>query len=252
MNTIKIKNLQLGAGKPKICLPIVGKNIEEIKEQALAITGNPVDIIEWRADWYDEILNLSRLNEAIDEIKRITGEIPLLFTIRTTQEGGECTLSFEAYSKLLLNASQNPNVDAIDVEILISQESKIKYLIKELKKNTVVIASNHDFARTPDKGIIISRLQYMNRCGADICKIAVMPKSTRDVLTLMSATNEARDLINSPIITMSMGKYGLISRISGEIFGSSLTFGCTGRASAPGQIDAVELNSALEIIHNNL
>ena len=64
-------------------------------------------------------------------------------------------------------------------------------------------------------------------------------------------TAKARELINRPIITMSMGKLGLISRLCGEVFGSALTFGCAGQASAPGQIDAKELKAVLEITHNN-
>ena len=91
----------------------------------------------------------------------------------------------------------------------------------------------------------------MEKCGADVCKMAVMPNSPDDVLNLLSATNDAHALINRPLITMSMGKWGLISRLSGELFGSSLTFGCVGNASAPGQIEADELNTVLQIIHKN-
>ena len=39
-----------------------------------------------------------------------------------------------------------------------------------------------------------------------------------------------------PIITMSMAATGVISRVCGEVFGSALTFGAVGKASAPGQI----------------
>lgn len=48
-----------------------------------------------------------------------------------------------------------------------------------------VIASNHDFQKTPPKEEIVSRLCFMQECGADIVKIAVMPQSKKDVLTLL-------------------------------------------------------------------
>lgn len=252
MSTINIKNMTLGTGKPKICLPIVGRTMEEIKAQAANIINNPVDIIEWRADWFQMLCDTAAAREAVNSIHEIIGDIPLLYTIRTSREGGEASLSFEEYTALVKEAAVNSLVDAVDVEILSADKSKITALISELRKNAIVIASSHDFIKTPDKEAIIKRLQYMEHCGADVCKIAVMPQTTEDVITLLSATNEVHQMLNHPVITMSMGQYGLISRLCGEVFGSALTFGCVGTASAPGQIDAKELDKVLSILHKNL
>ena len=41
---------------------------------------------------------------------------------------------------------------------------------------------------------------------------------------------------DTPAITMSMGKDGVISRLCGEVFGSCVTFGSHEKASAPGQM----------------
>ncbi len=252
MHTVTIKNITLGAGKPGICLPVVGKTIEEIRLQTENIIKNPVDIVEWRADWFENTADASAADEAIRTIHSIIGNIPLLYTIRTAKEGGELSLPFVQYAALVENAAGNPLVDAVDVEILSSSQADITALITGLKKHAAVIASSHDFEKTPDKEKIVERLQYMEFCGADICKIAVMPQNTEDVLTLLGATDRAHKILNCPVITMSMGKYGLISRLCGEVFGSALTFGCAGRASAPGQIDAAELNTVLDILHHNL
>lgn len=251
MNTVKIRNITLGNGIPKICLPIVGRTLNEITQQAKNIIANPVDIVEWRADWFEDYKDIDESNNAIDAIREIIKDIPLLYTIRTKNEGGEADIGFDEYSALLNKISANPDIDAADVEILLSSSDNIQALIGTLKKNCVVIASSHDFAKTPCRNEIIDRLKYMEKCGADVCKMAVMPNSPDDVLTLLSATNDAHTLINRPLITMSMGKWGLISRLSGELFGSSLTFGCVGNASAPGQIESDELNTVLQIIHKN-
>lgn len=49
----------------------------------------------------------------------------------------------------------------------------------------------------------------MQELGADIPKIAVMPQSRKDVLTLLSATEEmASKYADRPIITMSMSATG--------------------------------------------
>lgn len=87
--------------------------------------------------------------------------------------------------------------------------------------------------------------------GADIPKMAVMPQTKKDVLTLLSATEEmASDYADRPIITMSMAGLGSISRIACEAFGSCLTFGSGAQASAPGQIGAEKLHQALQIVHD--
>ena len=92
----------------------------------------------------------------------------------------------------------------------------------------------------------------MQELGADILKIAVMPQNSRDVLTLLSATEEMTRLYaERPLITMSMGGTGLISRLCGETFGSAVTFGAVGKTSAPGQIAADELAQVLELLHRN-
>lgn len=85
--------------------------------------------------------------------------------------------------------------------------------------------SNHDFDKTPSFDEITGRLIGMKKLGADVAKLACMPNSAKDVLTLLSATEAVKSQYpDEPIITMSMGKLGAISRISGEIFGSALTF----------------------------
>ena len=60
----------------------------------------------------------------------------------------------------------------------------------------------------------------------------------------------ASDYADRPIITMSMAGTGVISRLCGEVFGSSMTFGAVGKASAPGQMGAEDLNTVLALLHD--
>ena len=66
------------------------------------------------------------------------------------------------------------------------------------------------------------------------------------MVTLLSATCKASQLLVQPVVTMSMSKLGAVSRITGEVFGSALTFGTVGEASAPGQIPVKQLTEYLE------
>ena len=93
----------------------------------------------------------------------------------------------------------------------------------------------------------------MQELDVDLPKIAVMPKKKEDVLTLLAATEEMnRKYADRPIITMSMAGDGVISRLCGEVFGSALTFGAAGQASAPGQIGVKELRQILTILHESV
>ena len=250
MNTIKVRNLEIGTGMPKICVPIVGKTVPEILENAKSAVQAKADVVEWRVDWYEDVFSFECVEHVLRKLCEITGEIPLLFTFRTLQEGGEQAIELLAYQELNERAAGTKLVDLIDAE-LSSGEETVKKLIKTAHDHQVkAVVSNHDFEKTPSKEEIVKRLRKMQELGADLPKIAVMPQCKKDVLTLLTATEEmAHRYADRPIITMSMAKDGVVSRMCGEVFGSALTFGTAGKASAPGQIEVGKLREVLEIFH---
>ncbi len=250
MNTIKIRNLKLGTGVPAICIPNIGKTREELLSKTIQYKKMHMDLMEWRSDWFEEIDDIEKVKETLADIRAALGETPLLFTFRTKKEGGVREMDTQAYISLNKAVAATGNADLIDVEIF-TGDGIVTDLISFIHKNNAkVVASNHDFDKTPSKSDIVYRLRKMQDMGADIPKIAVMPRTKKDVLTLLAATEEmASEYADRPIITISMSGLGSISRIAGEVFGSCLTFGSGETASAPGQIDAGKLNSVLQTIH---
>lgn len=250
MNLLKIRDLVLGEGIPKICVPIVGTTWEEIKEQAEEIVKLPVDLVEWRMDWYEKVTEESSVINILGSLRELLGDLPLLATFRTKQEGGMQEFSEQEYCALMNTVLTSGYVDLADVELFLGEE-----LVKELievahRAGVFVIASNHDFSKTPTKGEMIQRLCKMQDLGADVLKIAVMPNTNRDVLTLLETTVEMNEIYaKKPLITMAMSRMGVISRLSGECFGSAVTFGAAQKASAPGQIGAEELSEILQVLH---
>lgn len=257
--------LELGRGMPEICIPIVEKTETEILEFAAKLRDSAADLIEWRADYFEEMMDVAAVRKLCTELKKAVGGKALLFTIRTTAEGGEAELSFEKYAEILRAVAVLPEVSYIDVEIYSGSRGKhaeewqdiksschdgVGELVKDLRKEVCVIGSYHDFAQTPSRTEMKGRLTGSYHLGADVPKLAVMPHSREDVMALMEATMQAKEeLIDVPLITMSMGDLGKISRIAGESFGSALTFGCIGKASAPGQIEADCLRQTLQMLH---
>ena len=64
---------------------------------------------------------------------------------------------------------------------------------------------------------MVSRMVAMQQAGADLPKLAVMPQSRADVLELLAATAEMTDHHpETPVITMSMGALGAVSRLCGS------------------------------------
>ena len=250
MKPVVVRNVAIGEAIPKICVPIVGKMIDEILNQAKHICGIGADVVEWRVDWFEEVNNYESVENAAKQLRDILGETPILFTFRTAKEGGERAIEPDEYVELNEKIAKSGYVDLVDVEAFIGDTYVEKVVKTSHECGVKVIASNHDFRKTPPKAELISRMRKMQELGADI---SMMPQSTEDVLTLLSATEEMRRCYaDRPVITMSMAGTGVVSRMCGEVFGSALTFGAAGKVSAPGQIDVEELRTVLGIIHKSL
>ncbi len=250
MKPVAVRNLKIGEGIPKICVPIVGTAKEEIIEQAEALGSTAADLAEWRADWFEGVFEQEQVEEVLHKLRVILGEMPLLFTFRTAAEGGERAIGATDYAGLLAAAAQTGCVDLVDVEAFRGDAAVKKILAAVHQAGVKAVASNHDFQKTPEKDEIVRRLCRMQELGADISKIAVMPQNKRDVLTLLAATEEmCREYAKGPVITMAMGGMGMVSRLCGEVFGSAVTFGAAKRASAPGQVDVQELKHVLGVLH---
>ena len=86
--TITIRNRTLGAGKPWIIVPIVAKNAEEIIKKAVEIAAQQIDMVEWRADFFEDVFHLDAVVNTLSLLNKALGSIPLLFTFRTATEGG--------------------------------------------------------------------------------------------------------------------------------------------------------------------
>ena len=251
MKIVTVRNLIMGTGRPKICVPIVAKTEADILEQANSFTGLSFDLVEWRADWFDGLGEEGSIARILGKLHDILGEKPVLFTIRTRKEGGEIEPAAEDYMRWNETAAAG-GADLIDVDLFSGREI-VRTLVKYAhERGAAVIGSSHDFRKTPENTDMEARLADMDALGCDIAKLAVMPQSKEDVLRLLTVTEKMSRTLESPLITMSMGGDGVLSRLCGEVFGSCLTFGAAKKASAPGQIGVDDLEQVLEILHKSM
>lgn len=251
--SITVKNIVIGEGLPKICVPIVGETLDQIIAEAAYIKTIHADIAEWRADFFQDVEDIEKVKIALEKMADILTPIPIIFTFRSAKEGGEKDISLDYYAELNNAIIETGLADIVDVELFSGDDVVTEVVRAAHAHHVFVIISNHDFEKTPAKEEIIKRLLKAQELGGDLPKIAVMPKSAADVLTLLDASLTMHDqYADRPIITMSMAGKGIISRVSGEIFGSSITFGAAKKASAPGQVAVTELRQILNLLHTNM
>ncbi len=241
------KELISGKKAPYICTPLVGKDKEEIMKELERILPQEPDLLEWRADFYEEIEDVASVLATAEEISAV-GNLPILFTIRSEKEGGEkIPLTEDSKVNLLSEMCKIAAVDYIDFEVSNDPEhiKKLREVSKENGKKLVLSYHNFDF--TPHNSEIMKRLFMAEFYGADVAKAAVMPQSKEDVLRLLTLTKEADEGLSIPLITMSMGSLGGLSRIVGWTYGSIVTFGLGVQSSAPGQIPIKKLKQMIEL-----
>ncbi len=222
-------------------------------EEAAHLKTLDIDVVEWRVDFFKDVEDHRKVKAILADIRSILVNIPLIFTFRSAREGGQKELGKDHYFEVNKAMIETGMVDMIDVELCNDEKAVTSLIEKAHHHGVYVIVSNHDFAKTPDKEEIIARLRKAQELGADLPKIAVMPNSAADVITLLDATNTMYErYADRPIITMSMSGKGVVSRLAGEIFGSALTFGAAKNVSAPGQIAVKELRCVLNLFHSSL
>ncbi len=240
---------QPAATAVKTIVPITAKTKEQALAQAQVIANTAdADLAEFRIDLLSFASDTKQVIALGHELKKILGNKPMIATIRTKNEGGQLEISDVDYGKTYQAYLKNPFMDWLDIEMFRDQKVVSEIVQKAHQKKVLIVMSNHDFQKTPSQDEIEKRLLKQDQMGADILKIAVMPKSKQDVFTLMNATLKVSQQTTKPLLTMSMGQLGTISRVATANMGGSYSFGMIGQASAPGQIDVTKLKQILQTV----
>lgn len=176
---------------------------------------------------------------------RAASSLPLLLTYRSATEGGKGAGHGQGYEDYLASLLQlRPAVAAVDIEMACPAS---KALVAEAKAGGYdVVGSCHDFTATPSAAQIAEKLAQITAAGADITKVAYMPRTAQDVAALRHAAHDfAGAYPHQPLIAISMGQLGAPSRTD---LVNCLTFAtiADGAASAPGQATIAHVRAWLE------
>jgi 3-dehydroquinate dehydratase-1 len=252
--TITVGGRAVADGKlPLVCTPLVGRTAEAVLAEAAAVAAKRPDLVEWRVDFFEPIGRTDEVIEVARQVKALVAPAPLLFTRRATHEGGQpIPLDEEQVVALYRAVCAAACVDLVDYELSNPEVHRAAIRQAAHGAGLGLVLSFHDFQATPSFEALLDKLRSAERAGADVAKIAVMPQGLEDVLTLLSATLRARRELGIPIVTMSMGAHGSVSRLFGWVFGSCVTFGVGQTASAPGQVSIEDLRVVNEILRRAL
>jgi len=245
---IHLRGQPIAGGKlPLICTPLVGRTHEEVLAELEAVLPKSPDLLEWRVDFYTALGDARAVVETALAIRAAAGVTPVLFTRRSSREGGQPITVAEADVVRVHEAVCDARcVDLVDWEMSSGAADFDRIRAVTRANGLPLVASYHNFQATPAVAWLTAKFAEAERLGADVAKVAVMPQGPQDVLTLLAATHAASQTVALPLISMAMGAYGSLSRMIGWAFGSTVTFAVGKGTSAPGQVPIDDLRAVLQ------
>ncbi len=211
-----------------LCVVIKGPSLKQVYSQitrALPLA----DVLELRIDCFEEF--------SLDQLKQlqIFASCPLIFTLRSPNQGGFYTKSKEQWLHEIAElASLKPKF--LDLDSIVPLEF-IRKIQKDYPTITLIL-SFHDLKNTPSN--LSQILESFPKLSNTIYKIATTSHSVIDSLRLLTFTQS----IHLPVAVMAMGETGEISRILGPIVNSLVTYASLSEEekTALGQVLAKTLN----------
>jgi 3-dehydroquinate dehydratase I len=243
---LTIRGIPFGGPQPLFCVPLVATDLDDLLAQAKVAHALEPDVVEWRADWYSA-LGAEEVVEAARQLRLILDRELIIFTLRLSTEGGKRDINQEVRAECIDGILRSGLTDLVDVEVCNGPEFVQRVIETAHGHGARVILSFHDFQATPSSEALLGQIATMVQQGADIAKIACMPREPKDVLRLFEVTLSARRMFPTVALsTTSMGAMGAISRLAGFLYGSDMAFAVGQEASAPGQIPIQEARAITE------
>jgi 3-dehydroquinate dehydratase-1 len=199
------------------------------------------DLIEYRMDLADD---------RVAPLRAYEGELPILVTNRVDWEGGEAA-DTSARLDVLAEAVGLPAVEAVDLELRAVTEDDAERVLEQARDAGVsTVVSTHDFSETPERERLRALLERACEYG-DVGKLAVTANDRRDVLDLLSVT-EQLTATGTRVATMAMGEAGRHSRAVAPLYGSVIGYAPVDPvdATAPGQYDLATLRDLVSTLQS--
>lgn len=195
---------------------------------------------EPKCDWLELRVDALPVDLSVDRIMEQRPSLPVLITSRHQSEGGQRVWSSES-ERMRMAMELLPMATALDWEI--AQLSHAPAVVQAAKNAGVtLIASAHDFDKTPSLNSMLEQEAIARAAGADVVKFAFRLHTAEDMMVGVELLRRA----SGPMAVMGMGPLGPVSRLLYAQHGSCLVYGYVGDTpTAPGQWAAEMFRLAL-------
>ena len=215
--------------------PLVVGSVSDLAawQAASAAESLPCDVVELRADGLPADTDWA----ALAQMRCCR---PVLVTVRHESEGGLRPMS--TAERVQIARSLLPLAAALDWEI--AQLPEVPELVAEARAAGVpIIASAHDFEKTPALDSLLEKEQQARSLGATVAKFAFRLHRAEDMMTGVELLRRA----SGTTTAMGMGPLGAVSRLLYAQHGACLIYGYLGSTpTAPGQWSAALCRQALD------
>ncbi len=116
--SIQLKGRSVGGGAfPLICTPLVGRTRDAVLAEVDAVLPKKPDVLEWRVDFFAALGDTAHVIDTARAMRERAGPVPVMFTRRSSMEGGEkIELAEPEVVQLYLDVCASRLVDLIDYE----------------------------------------------------------------------------------------------------------------------------------------
>ena len=252
IKAVDVRGKKLGGETPVLCTPLVGRTRESVLAEAASVVRQKPDLVEWRVDFFDRIGDAAAVIDTARSLREAVGKRPIIFTRRAEKEGGEpIAIDDGQVVELYAAIAATGLVDFIDFEMAHESDHLRRVRDATRRHEVRLILSYHNISYTPGHEYIVDRFLEAERLGGDVAMVQVVPRDRADVLRLLAATADADEKTRIPLISISVGPLGSVTRMIGGLFGSWLSFAVGESASAPGQIPIRDLVTVYDIIRRS-
>jgi 3-dehydroquinate dehydratase-1 len=217
-------------GKLYVTIPVMARDLADLKNQATIAKAESPDMIEWRADALEGITDKKKRAEAIDTLREIMDDTPVLFTCRDFNDRGKQDISLEEKRIIVEAGVLSGKIDVVDIEITHGPDYIVKLRELAHANGVLLLIAHHDWDSTPGDAEIERIIRAEYDLGADICKYSFAPESYGDVARIAEVTLKAKKTwLDKPVFSIAGGEKGMISRICGRTLGTNLCFASIGK-----------------------
>jgi 3-dehydroquinate dehydratase/shikimate dehydrogenase len=223
---------------PRLCVAVQAATPAEMMQRAER-AAREVSLLELRLD---ALKQPTAAIQPLREFLRSSPQTLVIATCRKSTYGGSFKGSTEAEWAVLKHAAAAGSA-LIDLELQ-SAERLPASALAEVRQQTNLIVSHHDFKTTPPLGPILER---MGAISADLYKIVPTANTWRQNIELLRFLDAYTGA--TPLIAFCMGEAGLPSRVLGPRSGGAMTYAALDaeEATAAGQPTLAELRGLYRV-----